>query len=92
MIDVYVHRSVQGADQHGFVSAQCFVSSVDGLGLPIGPVNELLKQSHGKDVRDVMIQHCGEENTSFTFHRFRGNKQNIQCKIMRVRLDCIHQI
>lgn len=54
MIDVYVHRSVQCADQHGLVGPKGFVGSVDGLGLPVSPVDILLKQGHGKDVRDVM--------------------------------------
>lgn len=74
MIDVYVHGSVEGADQQGLVGAQGFVSSVNGLGLPVGPVDVLLKQSHGKDVRDVMSQHnvsvgsiqAGKSNVVFT--------------------------
>lgn len=66
---MYVHWSVQGADQHGLVGAQGFVSSVNGLGLPVGPVDVLLKQSHGKDVRDVLIQHCGGQNTTLTFNK-----------------------
>lgn len=73
---MYVHGSVQSADQHGFVGAQCFVSSVDGLGLPVGPVDVLLKQSHGKDVRDVMIQHCGEENTEATNRMMRERQSD----------------
>lgn len=66
MEDVYVHGSVQGADQLGLVGAQGFVSSVDGLGLPVGPVDVLLEQGHGKDVRDVLIQNYRERITSPT--------------------------
>lgn len=62
MVDVDIHRPVQCADQHGLVGAQSFVSSVDGLGLPVGPVDVILKQSHGEDVWDVVIQHCTEES------------------------------
>lgn len=62
MVDVDIHRPVQCADQHGLVGTQCFVSSVDGLGLPVGPVDVILKQSHGEDVWDVVIQHCMEEH------------------------------
>lgn len=50
------------------------MSSVDGLGFPVGPVDELLKQSHGEDVRDVMVQNSvsvgpvqtGESDVVFT--------------------------
>lgn len=62
MVDVDIHRPVQRADQHGLVGAQCFMSSVDGLGLPVGPVDVILKQSHGEDVWDIVIQHCTEGN------------------------------
>lgn len=49
-----VHRPVQGADQHGLVGALCLMSSVDRLCFPVGPVDVLLEQSHGKDVRDIL--------------------------------------
>lgn len=58
MVNVDVHGPVQGADQGGLVGTQRLVSSVDGLCLPVGPVDVLLKQSHGKDVGDVLAEHC----------------------------------
>lgn len=54
VVDVDVHRPVQGADQHGLVSSQRLMSPVDGLCLPVRPVDEFLKQSHGKDVGNVL--------------------------------------
>ena len=56
VVDVDVHGPMQGADQHGLVGALGCVGSVDGLGLPVRPVDELLKQGHGEDVRDVLGQ------------------------------------
>jgi hypothetical protein len=40
------------------------VGSVDGLGLPVGPVDVLLKQSHGENVRDVLGQNCRGTDTT----------------------------
>lgn len=60
MVDVDVHGSVQGADQRALVGAEGLVSSVNRLCLPVGPVDVLLKQSHGKDVGDVMAENCGD--------------------------------
>lgn len=34
------------------------MSSVDGLCLPVSPVDVLFKQSHGKDVGDVLAEDC----------------------------------
>lgn len=56
MVNVDVHRSVQGTDQQGLVSSLSLVSSSDGLGLPVSPVDVLLKKSHSKDVGDVLSQ------------------------------------
>ena len=53
-----VHGSMQGADQGGLVDTQSLVSSVNGLCLPVCPVDILLKQSHGKDVGDVVAENC----------------------------------
>lgn len=61
VVDVDVHWSVQGADQHGLIDSQGLVSSVDGLGLPVGPVDVFLKQGHGKDVWDVLGQNCRDQ-------------------------------
>ena len=58
MVDVDVHGPVQGADQGGLVGSQGFMGSVDGLCLPVGPVDVLLKQSHSKDVGDVLAENC----------------------------------
>lgn len=58
MVNMDVHGSVQGADQGGLVGSQSFVSSVNGFCLPVGPIDVLLKQSHGKDVGDVMVENC----------------------------------
>lgn len=58
MVNVDVHGPVQGADKGGLIGTQSFMSSVDGLCLPVGPVYVLLKQSHGKDVRDVLAENC----------------------------------
>jgi len=56
MINVYVHGPMQGVNQGGLVGTQSLMSSVDGFCLPVGPVNVLLKQRHGKDVRDVLAK------------------------------------
>lgn len=58
MVDVDVHGPMQGADEGALIGAQSFMSPVDGLGLPVGPVDVLLKQSHGEDVRDVLVENC----------------------------------
>lgn len=62
MVDVNVHGSMQGGDQGGLIGTLSLMSSVDGLGLPVGPVDVLLKQRHGKDVRNVLVKNC-KENT-----------------------------
>lgn len=59
VVDVDVHRSVQGADQLGLVDPQRLVSSVDRLCFPVGPVHVLLEQRHGENVGDVLSQNCG---------------------------------
>lgn len=58
MVNVNVHGPMQGADQGALVGTQTLVSSVDGLCLPVGPVDVLLKQRHGKDVGDVLAKNC----------------------------------
>lgn len=58
MVNVDVHGPMQGADQGGLIGAKTFMSSVDGLCLPVRPVDVLLKQSHGKDVGDVLAENC----------------------------------
>lgn len=58
MVNVDVHGPMQGADQGALVGTQTLMSSVDGLRLPVGPVDILLKQSHGKDVGDVLAENC----------------------------------
>lgn len=58
MVNVDVHGPVQGADKGGLIGTQSFMSSVDGLCLPVGPVDVFLKQSHGKDVGDVLSKNC----------------------------------
>lgn len=63
MVNVDVHGPVQGADQGGLVGTQTLVSSVDGLCLPVGPVDVLLEQSHGKDVGDVLAENCEGPHT-----------------------------
>lgn len=64
MVDVDVHGSVQGADQHRLVGPQSFMSPVDRLGLPVRPVDVLLKQGHGEDVGDVLHQDCKDTQVS----------------------------
>ena len=66
VVDVHVHGSVEDADQGGLVGAQGLMGSVDGLGLPVRPVDVLLKQSHGKDVWDVLRQNCRGHRLSVT--------------------------
>lgn len=56
MVDVNIHGSMQSVDQCGCVGTKSLMSSVNGLGLPVSPVDVLLKQRHGKDVRDVMVK------------------------------------
>ncbi len=58
MVNVDVHGSMQGADQGGLVGTQSLMSSVDGLCLPVGPVDVFFKQSHGEDVGDVLAENC----------------------------------
>lgn len=56
MVYMDVHWSMQGADQHGLVGSQGFMSPVDGLCFPVCPVDVLLEQSHGKDVWNILSQ------------------------------------
>lgn len=49
---------MQGADEKCLVGACGLVGSVDGLCLPVGPVDIVLKQGQCKDVWDVLAQHC----------------------------------
>lgn len=63
VVNVNVHGSMQGVDQRAFVGSLGLMSSVDGLGLPVGPVDVLLKQRHGKDVRDVLAKNCEGTHT-----------------------------
>lgn len=63
MVHMDVHWSVQGTDQHGLVGSQCFMSPIDGLGFPVRPVDVLLKQSHGKDVWNILDQDYMETQT-----------------------------
>lgn len=66
VVNVNVHRPVEGADEGGLVGAQSLMSSVDGLCLPVGPVDVLLEQSHGEDVGDVLAENCdASEEHSF---------------------------
>lgn len=58
MEDMQVHGPVQCADEEGLVGTRGLVGSVDGLGLPVSPVDIVLKQGQGEDVRDVLVQHC----------------------------------
>lgn len=60
MVNVDVHGPMQGADQCAFVGTEGLVSSVYGLCLPVGPVDVLFKQSHGKDVGDVVAENYGD--------------------------------
>lgn len=64
VVDVDVHGPVEGSDQGGLVDTQGLVTPVDGLGLPVGPVDVLLKQGHGEDVGDVLGKHCGHKHTA----------------------------
>lgn len=61
MVNVDVHGPMQGADKGGLIGSQSFMSPVDGLCLPVGPVDILLKQSHGEDVGDVLVENCGKQ-------------------------------
>lgn len=78
MVNVDVHGPVQGADKGGLIGTQSFMSSVDGLCLPVGPVYVLLKQSHGKDVRDVLAENCkapGKNNITLFVRNIRISHQ-----------------
>lgn len=55
---MHVHGPMQRADKGGLIGTLSFMNSVDGLCLPVGPVDILFKQSHGKDVGDVVVEHC----------------------------------
>lgn len=80
MVDVNVHGSMQGGDQGGLVCSQSLMSSVDGLGLPVGPVDVLLKQRHGKDVRNVLVKNCEKHNIKPSFSYKTTHKVSIfQC-------------
>lgn len=58
VVNVDVHGAMQGADQGGLVSTHRLVSSVNGFCLPVGPIDVLLKQRHGKNVGDVILENC----------------------------------
>lgn len=58
MVNVNIHGPVQGVDQGGLVGTHGLVRPVDGFCFPVGPVDVLLKQRHGKDVRNVVVQNC----------------------------------
>jgi len=64
VVDVDVHGAVQRADQQGLIGSCRLVGPVDGLGFPVGPVNEILKEGECKDVRDVLAQHCKGERAA----------------------------
>lgn len=69
MVNVDVHGPMEGADKSGLIGAQSFMSPVDGLCLPVSPVDVLLKQSHGEDVGDVLVENCGKQKASGKLHR-----------------------
>lgn len=56
MVNVDVHGPMQGAYEGGLVGTQRLMSPVDGLCLPVGPVDVFFKQSHCKDVGDVLAE------------------------------------
>ena len=64
-----VHGPMQCADQGALIGTQRLVSSIDGFCFPVGPVDVLLKQRHGKDVRDVLAQNCKPQTTYLSFHK-----------------------
>lgn len=51
-----VHWPVQSADQDGFVGTCGLVGPVDGFGLPISPINVILKECQGKDMGNILAQ------------------------------------
>lgn len=59
MVNVNIHGPVQSVYQGGLIGAHGFMCPVNGLCLPVRPVDVLLEQRHGKDVRDVMVKNCG---------------------------------
>lgn len=59
MEDMQVHGPVQGADEECLIGAGSLVGSVNGLCLPVSPVDIVLKQGQCKDMWDVLAQHCG---------------------------------
>lgn len=71
-----VHGPMQGADKGGLIGAQSFMSPVDGLCLPVGPVDVLLKQSHGEDVGDVLAENCRKQKASGKLTSREKNKNN----------------
>lgn len=64
VVDVDVHGAVQSADQQRLVGTRGLVGSVDGFGLPVGPINVILKEGECKDVRDILAQHCVGERAA----------------------------
>lgn len=56
-----VHGPVQGANEECFVGTRGLVGPVDGFCFPVRPVDVVFKQGQGKDVWDVLAQHCGRE-------------------------------
>lgn len=73
VVNVHIHGPMQGADKGGLIGTLGFMSSVDGLCLPVGPVDILLKQSHGKDVGDVVVEDCKNMAQTRYCHQTRGN-------------------
>lgn len=78
MVDVNIHGSMQSIYQSSFVGTKSLMSSLDGLCLPVSPVDVLLEQRHGKDVRDVMVKNCESTNTQ---------NNNLQFNSKRIRKD-----
>lgn len=76
-----VHGPMQGANKGGLIGAQSFMSPVDGLCLPVGPVDVLLKQSHGEDVGDVLVENCNKHKAGGKLHRGKKNKNKIHLMI-----------
>lgn len=77
MVNVDVHGPMQGADKGGLIGAQSFMSPVDGLCLPVSPVDVLLKQSHGEDVGDVLAENCKKQKASRKLYQVGKYKQYI---------------
>ena len=57
VVDVDVPWIDQVTDEPGLVGALSLVSSVDGVGLQLCPVDVILKHSDTDDVRDATLNH-----------------------------------